>query len=283
MLQKFCVLGNPIQHSLSPQIHLAFAKAMGIDLSYEKVLIDFEKGSDSNHAANDAFEKCVLNLIKKGYNGANVTVPFKEIAFQMADVLDKSAQNANAANTLRFHSSKVRAFNTDGEGFLKDIQTRLKFEIEGKKVLLLGAGGAAKAIVYPLYKAKPKSFALANRTLEKARTLAKNLPIQVVDFANLKNAPAFDLVINATTSSLTHAEIPLPNFNEGALFYDLFYAPKMQTLFLESAQKAGVKNISDGLGMLIYQAALAFYIWHGKMPMVEAVYEMLRSELDQKK
>lgn len=283
MSQKFCVLGNPIGHSLSPQIHSAFAKELAIDLSYEKVLVDFEKNGDSTHAANDAFEKCVLNLLKKGYSGANVTVPFKEIAFQMADVLDKSAQNANAANTLRFHNGKVRAFNTDGDGFLKDIESRLKFEIGGKKVLLLGAGGAAKSIVYPLYKANPQIFALANRTLDKARTLAKNLPIQVVDFANLKSAPAFDLVINATTSSLTHAEIPLPNFNDGALFYDLFYAPKMKTLFLESAKKAGVANVSDGLGMLIYQAALAFYIWHGKMPMVEPVYTMLRAELDEKK
>lgn len=283
MLQKFCVLGNPIAHSLSPQIHLAFARACGVDLSYEKVLINFEKNSDSNHAANDAFEKCVLNLVKKGYSGANVTVPFKEIAFQMADVLDKSAQNANASNTLRFHNGKIRAFNTDGDGFLKDIETRLKFEIAGKKVLLLGAGGAAKSIVYPLFKANPKMFALANRTLAKARALAKNLPIQVVDFANLKSAPAFDLVINATTSSLRHAEIPLPNFNERTLFYDLFYAPKMQTLFLETAQKAGAQQVSDGLGMLVFQAALAFQIWHGKMPEVFSVYKMLREELDSKK
>ena len=279
-MQKFCVLGNPIDHSLSPQIHTAFAKAAGIDLSYEKILIDFEKNADSNHAANDAFEKCVLTLLKKGYSGANVTVPFKEIAFQMADVLDKSAQNANAANTLRFHNGKIRAFNTDGEGFLKDIETRLNFDVAGKKVLLLGAGGAAKAIVYPLFKANPKIFALANRTVAKAKELAKNLPIQVVDFANLKNAPAFDLVINATTSSLTNAEIPLPNFNDGALFYDLFYAPKMQTLFLDSALRAGAENVSDGLGMLVFQAALAFQVWHGRLPEVPPVYAMLRKNLD---
>lgn len=278
MTKRFAVIGNPVEHSKSPQIHQAFAHQFGISLAYEKKLADVAEGG---------FEQTVQVLIKEGYTGANVTVPFKFKAFELcaADLNDGAiseyAKSAGAVNTLTFSDSKISGDNTDGVGLVKDIQGNLKVSLAQKNVLLMGAGGAAYGVVLPLLVAGAK-LTVANRTHSKATELAQafstNIYAQVaaVEYANLA---AFDVVINATSTGLTDdlpEGISINNFAHGALAYDMMYG--RQTKFKTLAESSD-KNImfTDGLGMLVEQAAEAFYIWHGVRPDTAPVIQQLRA------
>lgn len=278
MTKRFAVIGNPVEHSKSPQIHQAFAHQFGISLAYETKLADVAEGG---------FEQTVQALIKEGYTGANVTVPFKFKAFELcaADLNDGAiseyAKSAGAVNTLTFSDSKISGDNTDGVGLVKDIQGNLKVSLAQKNVLLMGAGGAAYGVVLPLLAAGAK-LTVANRTHSKATELAQafstNIYAQVaaVEYANLA---AFDVVINATSTGLTDdlpEGISTNNFAHGALAYDMMYG--RQTKFKTLAESSD-KNImfADGLGMLVEQAAEAFYIWHGVRPDTAPVIQQLRA------
>lgn len=265
MNKQFCVLGNPIAHSLSPKIHQLFAKECGLTLSYTKILVQ------------NNFAQTLKDLKNQGLTGANVTIPLKEQAFLLSDEKSHFALQAQSANTLFFKDNKILAFNTDGLGFLLDLKKRLHLEIKNKNVLILGAGGASRALIAPILSENPKTLFLSNRNIQKAHHLAGMFPISVLPWENLEQtSTAFDLVINATSSSLLKQNIPIPPFASNAYFYDLFYSSNGNTFFLESAKEKGAQNTSDGLGMLVFQAALSFEIWHGILPNALNVYAILK-------
>lgn len=278
MTKRFAVIGNPVEHSKSPQIHQAFAHQFGISLEYNKRLANISEGG---------FEQAVQALINEGYSGANATVPFKFQAFDLCTrdlnngAISIYAKSAGAVNTLTFSNSKISGDNTDGIGLVTDIQSNLKVSLAQKNVLLMGAGGAAYGVVLPLLAAGAK-LTVANRTHEKAVKLAQafstNTFSQVVaiEYAELAE---FDVVINATSTGLTDdlpEGISTNNFAHGALAYDMMYS--RQTKFKTLAESSN-KNIkfADGLGMLVEQAAAAFYIWHGVRPDTTPVIQQLRT------
>jgi len=274
MTLKYAVIGNPIAHSKSPVIHAAFAEQMGIALTYERVL-----------APLDAFNETVQQLMLDGYNGANVTVPFKFAAFALCDVLSVQAQAAKAVNTLTFKQGQMFGDNTDGVGLLHDITHNLNVALAGKRVLLMGAGGAAYGVVLPLLHAGVR-LTVANRTAEKAIALAKafNAPgqhatIRAGSYKDFQNEP-FDVLINATSTGLTHDLPPIRehNFAENALAYEMMYGRVTQfTALANSALLRGKHvKVADGLGMLVEQAAEAFWIWHRKRPYTAPVIDSLR-------
>lgn len=283
MTKRFAVIGNPIEHSKSPQIHQAFAHQFGISLEYNKRLADISE---------DGFEQAVQALIKEGYSGANVTVPFKFKAFELCvrdsndgtishSAISDYAKSAGAVNTLTFSGDKISGDNTDGVGLVTDIQRNLNVSLAQKNVLLMGAGGAAYGVVLPLLTAGAK-LTVANRTHEKAVKLAQAFSantfaqVTAVEYAKLAT---FDIVINATSTGLTDdlpEGISANNFAQGALAYDMMYG--RQTKFKTLAESSN-KNIkfADGLGMLVEQAAEAFYIWHGVRPDTTPVIQQLRA------
>ncbi len=273
MTDKYAVIGNPIAHSKSPFIHAAFAKQTNQDISYEAIL-----------APIDGFEATVKNLIAQGFKGVNVTVPFKFEAFSLCDELTQRAQLAGAVNTLSFKQNKIHGDNTDGIGLVSDIRHNLNIDIKQKSILLMGAGGAAYGVVLPLLEAGAE-LSVANRTPEKAAQLAKafNLlqlgktAIKAGDFKLFKNQ-AFDVVINATSTGLTDdlPDISVGNFANNALAYDMMYGRK--TKFQQLAEEAGKQvRFADGLGMLVEQAAEAFYLWRGVRPDTQSVIEIMRT------
>ncbi len=269
MPDRYAVIGNPISHSKSPLIHAAFARQTGHDLAYEALL-----------APLDGFAQAVEAFRADGGRGANVTVPFKQEAFRYATELTERARLAQAVNTLRFSGEQVLGDNTDGAGLVRDITQNLGFEIQGKDVLLMGAGGAARGVLLPLLACRSNSLTLANRTPHKAEALAQQFAaygkIQASDYPSLAGA-RFDLVINATSSSLNEELPPLPPriIAPGALAYDMMYG-KGITMFLAFAEANQATHLADGLGMLVEQAAESFYIWRGVRPETHAVIEMLR-------
>ena len=275
MTDKYAVIGNPIAHSKSPQIHTAFAKQTDQDISYEAIL-----------APLDGFEAIVRDLIKKGYKGANVTVPFKVEAFKLWSKVDfkSNVVDAGAVNTLTFSDEGIIKDNTDGVGLVRDIQGNQNYQIANKRVLLIGAGGAAEGVLHPVLEGEPSLLVLANRTFEKALAMQKKVepyeeyPITTVSaraFNDLENQ-SFDIIINATSIGLKKDEaLPIPNsiFAENCLAYDMMYG--RETPFMAQARTAGAQ-VSDGLGMLVEQAAEAFYIWRHVHPETAPVIEMLR-------
>lgn len=274
MTDKYAVLGNPIAHSKSPQIHQAFAEQTGEDISYEAIL-----------ASLDGFEAKVQELIARGYKGANVTVPFKLKAFHLV-LPSNRALDAGAVNTLRFLTNEIRGDNTDGVGLVRDIQQNKGVTIAGKRVLLLGAGGAAEGVLHPLLDEAPVSLVIANRTLDKAQNMVKKILsatkepraflVSAIAFDNMAADAQFDIVINATSTGLSDTTLPLPNtiFAEGCLAYDMMYG--RETPFMRQARKNGAQ-VSDGLGMLVEQAAEAFYLWRGVRPQTAPVISSLRN------
>jgi shikimate dehydrogenase len=274
LTDKYAVLGNPIAHSKSPQIHTAFAKQTNQDISYEAVL-----------APLDNFKHALQALLDAGYRGTNVTVPFKFEAFAMCDELSPRALAAGAVNTLSFNKNCIVGDNTDGLGLVRDLTLNHLYALKGSQILLLGAGGAARGVMLPLIDAKPASILVANRTLDKAQSLvdhfSKNADCQInaCEFAAL-NQPflqqPFDIVINATSASLSEASLPIGDeaFGAKTLAYEMMYG--RETPFMAQARKNGAQ-ISDGLGMLVEQAAEAFYIWRGVRPQTAPVIAMLRS------
>lgn len=269
MTDKYAVIGNPIEHSKSPLIHQTFAQQTDQDISYERIL-----------APLDGFKDTVKALIAQGYKGANVTVPFKFEAYEMANVRGPRTELAGAANTMSFNASAITVDNTDGAGLVRDIVDNLKCEVQGKRVLLLGAGGAAEGVLLPLLGCNPHSLVIANRTIHKAQAMVnkvKATPVHVkaVEFSQLVGEQ-FDVVINATSAGLTDAALPIPNsiFAESCLAYDMMYG--RETPFMKQAKAAGAQ-VADGLGMLVEQAAEAFYLWRGVRPQTQPVIDMIRA------
>jgi len=274
MKDLYAVIGHPVEHSLSPKIHAMFAVQTGQNIAYEKRL-----------APLDGFAATVRAFISEGGCGANVTLPFKLEAYDLADEVSERARHARAANTLRFAAGRIYADNTDGVGLVRDIKTNLGVDLEGKRVLLMGAGGAARGVLLPLLEARPAILVIANRTVEKAMQLARSnqhhhlaahTVLSGVGFSDLAGQ-RFDVVINATSSSLSDELPPLPDdlFATGALAYDMMYG-KGLTSFLSYAQAQNVAQLADGLGMLVEQAAESFLIWRGLRPDTQPVMLALR-------
>ncbi len=273
MTDKYAVIGNPIAHSKSPLIHQMFAKQTGQDISYEAVL-----------APLDGFAATVERLRGEGYKGCNVTVPFKFEAFELANrssCLGPSATVAHAANTLMFvDDGRIFGENTDGLGLVADIQKNLNVTLEGKQVLLMGAGGAAYGVALPLLKAGA-TITVGNRTPGKAVQLAERFAghcyrnISGCGYGDL-GGRQFEVIINATSSGLSDELPPLPPgiFAPGALAYDMMYG--RETPFIKFAREQGAAIVADGLGMLVEQAAAAFEIWRGVRPDTRPVLEALR-------
>ena len=274
-IKRLGVVGNPVAHSRSPEIHQLFAAQQGCEMSYDKVL-----------APLDGFEQTLTALFAAQDGvGVNVTVPFKQQAFCFADQLTDRAVRCGSVNTLmKLSSGKILGDTTDGAGLLRDIKENLHITISGKNILILGAGGAVASILEPLLLEKPRSLSLANRTLEKAQDLAQQFSqigqISAIGLDGLSGLK-FDVVINGTSSSMQNAGLPIKDdiFAEGALAYDMFYAKEL-TPFLQLAQSFGVRHVADGLGMLVEQAAQSYYLWHGFMPQTEPVIRYLRSLLE---
>jgi len=267
MTDKYAVIGNPIAHSKSPLIHKMFAEQTGQDISYEAI-----------EAPLDGFAATIERLRKEGYKGCNVTVPFKFEAFQSATKLTERARAAQAVNTLKFDGETILGDNTDGAGLVRDIEHNLNFSLSARRVLLMGAGGAAYGVVLPLL-AAGAGLTVANRTPEKSQQLgaafAAQGQISVCSYAEL-GGKVFDCAINATSAGLTDSEIPLPEtiFAPGALAYDMMYG--RETPFMKFACEHGAAIVSDGLGMLVEQAAEAFYIWRGVRPDTAPILTKLR-------
>lgn len=255
MSDRYCVFGNPIAHSKSPLIHTRFALQTGQDMRYESIL-----------APTDDFAGTVAAFVVNGGRGANVTVPFKEEAHQLANRLTPRAERAGAVNTLSFDASGAIGDNTDGAGLLADLQKNLGRRMTGRRILLLGAGGAARGVIGPLLDAAPAALIVANRTADKARQLAARFGQQVQGCGYDELEGSFDIVINATSASLAGESLPLPlgAFAADSLAYDMMYG--RDTPFLALARSRGAAHCADGLGMLVEQAAEAFFVWRGIRP-----------------
>ena len=275
MSDLYCVFGNPISHSKSPLIHTAFAAQCDQDLRYEALL-----------APIDGFAASVRTFIAAGGRGANVTVPFKEEAFRLATRLSVRAELAAAVNSLRFDGAEIVGDNTDGAGLLRDLRVNLACPIAGRRVLLLGAGGAARGVVAPLLEERPATLVIANRNVARAQELAQRFAatagaslLCAAGYPEL-SGQSFDLVINATSASLAGALPPLPVaaavFAPASLAYDMMYG-KGDTPFLAFARAQGAARLADGLGMLVEQAAEAFHFWRGLRPDSTPVIAALRA------
>jgi len=266
---RYAVVGNPISHSWSPQIHRMFARITGQAMSYEK----FE-------APLDGFEDFALGLRDAGYLGLNVTIPFKIDAAKLADDLTPRARLAGAVNTLKFDGDDILGDNTDGIGFVRDLRQRLDFRVAGAAILILGAGGGVRGLVASLLEERPKWIAVANRTHGRAQELADEFGVEAIRFDEVP-AEHFDLIINGTSSSLNHdaPSIDKETFDDCLLAYDLVYASSA-TPFMCLAKDGGARRVSDGLGMLIEQAAESFALWRGVRPETASVYREMRRQLD---
>lgn len=271
-MPRYAVIGNPIEHSQSPFIHRQFAQSLGLELQYDRVL-----------APLTGFKEVVTKFQTEGGAGLNITLPFKEQAFQLATLTTARARAAGAANTLHFKDGEIYADNTDGIGLVRDITRNLDFSLTNKSILILGAGGAVRGAIGPLLLEKPEHLTIANRTLSKAQLLASSFgdmgDIRALEYANLAGL-TFDIVINATSTGLNGDNLPLPNgiFKPEGLAYDMMYKMGL-TPFLKQAQAYRAAQLADGLGMLVEQAAESFYIWHGQRPNTRPVMNQLRDIL----
>ena len=269
---QYGVFGNPVAHSKSPEIHHAFAAQTKESLQYSRFLGDLEN-----------FEEEVRAFFSQGGRGLNVTVPFKQRAFDLCQVLSKRAQQAEAVNTLFIgKNGELFGDNTDGVGMVRDICENHEQALAGKRVLLLGAGGAIRGIMEPLLNERPTEVVIANRTLSKAQALVSQfspsfVTLKASEFADLEGS--FDVIINGTSASLTGDLPPLANHVIGSntWCYDMMYG-KTPTVFLEWAKQQGAQG-ADGLGMLIEQAAESFYLWRMKRPFTQAVIAEMRAAL----
>jgi shikimate dehydrogenase len=263
MMDRYAVIGNPVEHSKSPLIHHMFAEQTEQQLEYGRVL-----------APLDAFVETVQAMRAQGYKGANVTVPFKLQAHALATQLTERAHDAGAVNTLMFQGEHIIGDNTDGAGLVRDIQHNLGIPLHGKRVLLIGAGGAAEGVLHPILAQQPALLVVANRTLDKALAMVRKVEargellyvsVQALAFEDLPGQ-AFDVVVNATSAGLTDSQLPLPPtmFAAGSLAYDMMYG--RETPFMAFARAHGAEHVVDGLGMLIEQAAESFYLWRQVRP-----------------
>jgi shikimate dehydrogenase len=269
MTDRYAVIGNPVAHSRSPQIHAAFAAQCGHDIDYRRLL-----------APLDGFADCVEQFFAGGGKGANVTLPFKLEACRLASCLSERASLARAVNTLTAAQGGLSGDNTDGVGLTRDIEGNLGFAIAEARVLIMGAGGAVRGVIAPVLERRPACIVIANRTPDRAHALARQFagPVQVVGcgYGDL-DGREFDLVINGTAASLSGAVPPLPGrlFGAGSLAYDMMYS-REPTAFMRYALRRGAARVVDGLGMLVEQAAESFHIWRGVRPQTAPVIEALR-------
>ncbi len=276
MTDLYAVFGNPINHSKSPAIHRQFAEQTGQDMHYTKQLVN-----------EGEFASAAQEFFAQGGKGLNITVPFKLDAFAFASKRTPRAERAGAVNTLAMLSDgSILGDNTDGIGMIHDMHN-LGWELQGKRVLILGAGGAVRGILQPLLEENPARVTIANRTLAKAEELAKNFldlgDLQAKSFEQL-TGDTFDIVINGTSASMQGELPPLPKnlLAQNACCYDMMYGAE-PTIFLQWAKDNGATQIADGLGMLIGQAAEAFYVWRHIRPEVVPVITALRRQLAEKK
>jgi shikimate dehydrogenase len=278
-MDKYYVLGNPIAHSKSPQIHARFAELTGQRLHYDKLLVPL-----------DGFAATLAQLLQMGARGCNVTVPFKLQAFEAASSQSDRAQLAQAANTLKLDGSTIHADNTDGVGLVNDIQNNAGVSLAGRDVLLIGAGGAGAGALAPLLAAGPRRLVLVNRTRAKADALVvrhqthpslqgllQKTELLAHDLQGLEGD--FDVIINASASSLAGAGVPVDArvLKPGALAYDMMYGPAAAA-FMSWAAEHGAQP-RDGLGMLVEQAAEAFALWRGVRPPSQQVLQEMRAAM----
>ncbi|PSB92365.1 shikimate dehydrogenase [Candidatus Pandoraea novymonadis] len=278
MVDRYVVIGNPIEHSQSPYIHSEFARLTGQCLTYERLL-----------APLDGFESTVRAFIALGGCGANVTLPFKLEGYRVATRLTERAQSAGAVNTLQFFDEEIVGDNTDGMGLVTDIERNLGLSLRGRRVLLLGAGGAARGAILPILSVRPAFLFVANRTPERAINLIEHFkPLGESYGVALSGGGwdavpnGFDFVINATSASL-HGEVPLLNeavFEKSALAYDMMYGSQ-PTVFMRQLERNGIRVV-DGLGMLVEQAAETFAFWRGVRPDTATILAALRIRLSVK-
>ncbi|OGS94018.1 MAG: shikimate dehydrogenase [Gallionellales bacterium RBG_16_56_9] len=266
----YAVIGHPVEHSKSPEIHTRFAAQTGQQLSYERL-----------PAPLDGFAQTVQNFIREGGRGANVTVPFKQEALRLATRLSPRALAAGAVNTLKFDGAEIFGDNTDGVGLVADLIQNAGLSLAGKSILLLGAGGAARGVILPLLQQAPARLVVVNRSAARALELAQRFaaqgPLTASDFAGLKEP--FDFIINATSASLQGQAPPLPAevFGAATFCYDLMYGAQ-PTVFMQLASRHGA-SVRDGLGMLVEQAAEAFFLWRGVHPATAPVLAELRAKM----
>ena len=273
-IDKYCVIGNPIAHSKSPEIHPVFAAQTGQQLEYGRCL-----------APLDGFAQTVRDLVAQGYQGANVTVPFKIEAVAVATRLTERARAAGAVNTLSFMDGEIVGDNTDGPGLVADIVRNAGVSLANQRILLLGAGGAARGIMLPFLNERPRSILVANRTVATAEALVQNfaghgLKVDAAVAACGFDAIAgrYDVVVNATSSSLAAEMPPIPGsaFASGTLAVDIMYGSEPSP-FMRFAAEHGAAT-RDGLGMLVEQAAEAFMVWRGVRPDTGEVFNKLRTK-----
>lgn len=269
----YAVIGNPVSHSKSPRIHSLFAEQTGQRIHYSAIQVD-----------PGGFEQAVRNFVANGGLGLNVTLPFKTNAWHLVDSRTPRAESAGAVNTIIVRDDgALHGDNTDGVGLVNDIIHNHRGVIADKRVLLLGAGGAARGVIGPLLDQHPRFLCIANRTADRAIALAQLFPRDdLVSGCGLEalDKQDFDLVINATSASL-HGELPaLPDelLSGGAWCYDMMYAAQ-PTLFLRWAEQHGAAKALDGLGMLVEQAAESFFLWRGVRPQTGPVMITLRGEM----
>lgn len=271
---RYAVMGNPVSHSLSPRIHAAFARQTGERLVYEAIQVD-----------EGGFPQAVGNFQGAGGKGLNITLPFKREAWRLADSRSPRAELAGAVNTMLFlDGGRVHGDNTDGVGLVRDLTANLGVTITGRRVLLVGAGGAARGALGPLLDERPAALVIVNRTADRATELAKafdgqGVPIDGCGFEDLRDR-AFDLIVNCTSASLHGEILPLPAsaIAAGGWCYDMMYG-RAPTPFLRWSAAHGAAGSADGLGMLVEQAAESFLLWRGVRPDTAPVRAELRQAL----
>lgn len=271
MINRYTVIGNPIAHSVSPDIHHVFGELAQRRIQYTRT-----------EATNENFAAVVQHWKEQGGLGCNVTMPFKSLAMQTVDRIKPCARRAQALNTIFMHKDgSLVGYNTDGSGLLADLRGTHRVDPAGLRVLMVGAGGASRGVIGPLVDRKPTALFITNRTISKAEELADHFggdqaSVQTISLDNLANTEPFDLVINATSSGLTGAELALPDglFSKNSMAYDMVYS-NTDTPFMSWARSHGASKVVDGFGMLVEQAADAFLIWQGVRPKTRLVYPRL--------
>jgi len=265
-VDRYAVVGNPVAHSLSPRIHASFAEQTGQNISYRAIELPVE-----------AFITGIQDLQQQGFSGVNVTVPFKREAWELCSQRSPRAADAGAVNTLTFQpGGDITGDNTDGVGLVRDLVDNLQVALENRRILVLGAGGAVRGVLGPLLAQSPACLVIANRTLEKATTLARDFAsrgeLKAVAYDAL-GPEKFDLIINGTAAGLSNQIPPLPEVvvGEYTTCYDMMYNISAATAFVEWALSHGAARAFDGIGMLVEQAAEAFFIWRNLRPDTAAV------------
>lgn len=269
MFDKYAVMGNPVLHSKSPLIHQEFAKLTKQKLQYTAIEVP-----------TNQFQTYLQRFRTDGGLGVNVTIPFKQEAYRLATQCNQLAERAEAVNTLQFKDDAILGFNTDGLGLVNDLQNNLNITISQRRILILGAGGAVRGVLFPLLQQQPAEILIANRTEQTARQLVEKFSrwgnVKYISYPAIKSEK-IDIIINGTSASLTHETLDLPSslFGETTFCYDMMYSESLTT-FLSQSIKLGCRYYADGIGMLVEQAAESFYIWRGIRPPTKELLEKLR-------